>query len=188
MQVKALMQLRYSYADLKIKARKDKMPVRRRSFDFGEECDEMEGINKILNIPYEEKHKIQTTYDIKTDLVNMENSIILAQLKYGKSDEELLRDLPKVGYLISHDNRASKSTPEVVSSSSDWRVGSDYVTIWKEYYSEDTPYYYNDVTGESIWEYPSDPNSQVLSQYQDERDGKWYWYNYSTGESYVMEY
>ena len=54
--------------------------------------------------------------------------------------------------------------------------------IWREYFADTgETYYYNDSTGESVWDFP-DGDSQVLSQYQDD-DGNYYWYNWTTGET-----
>jgi len=55
--------------------------------------------------------------------------------------------------------------------------------IWHEYFSDlGETYYYNEITGESVWEFPTEEDAQVMSQYQDE-EGNYYWYNWTTGET-----
>jgi len=55
--------------------------------------------------------------------------------------------------------------------------------IWHEYFSDlGETYYYNEITGESVWEFPTNADAQVMSQYQDE-EGNYYWYNWTTGET-----
>ena len=54
---------------------------------------------------------------------------------------------------------------------------------WYEYYDDQGfTYYYNPISGKSVWEYPGQ-DAQILSQYQDEPSGNWYFYNWTTGES-----
>lgn len=55
--------------------------------------------------------------------------------------------------------------------------------IWQEFFAEDgATYYFNPESQESVWEYPTGDNVQVVSQYQDD-EGFYYWYNFVTGES-----
>ena len=55
--------------------------------------------------------------------------------------------------------------------------------VWQEHFSEEGYiYYYQEATGESLWEMPEGENVQILSQYQD-NEGSWYWFNNTTGDT-----
>jgi len=47
------------------------------------------------------------------------------------------------------------------------------VVLWQEHFSENgETYYFEPISGNSSWEYPSESNVQILSQYQDD-EGNW---------------
>ena len=75
-------------------------------------------------------------------------------------------------------------TPYDEGSSSiqfDAEVDPQLYHTWQEHYDDEgRAYYYNAFTGESSWEMPSDPATQVETQNQDET-GSWYWFNSVTG-------
>lgn len=168
--VRALLAVRRDVAQLRRRCdKRDKMPVRRRSFDVGEILDEEQGdINGQLQLEVSKPLELQSKFDIQSDSIRMEQAIF--QARFRRLDDPF-------------EAMGSGGT-----SSQQWSAVTldSEVTIWKEYYAEASPYYYNDLSGESVWDYPLDSNSQVLTQYQD-TDGTWYWYNYTTGEYSLIE-
>jgi hypothetical protein len=179
------------------------MPIRRRSFDYGEDKDQEVGVNDILNYEFDEKYVLPTKGDIARDRIQLDRVIIakgllISDFERSEKDEADLAPYaekfkqekavkPKVEG--SADSVSSKRGASRTSSSSKSWAGAKaksakqvkYVQ-WQEHFSDEGfAYYYRQDTGESTWEMPVGQEVQILTQYQNE-EGLWYWYNNSSGE------
>ena len=169
-------------------------PVRRRSFDHGEYRDEVEGITELLG-DVDEPTKVQTMSDYLKAKLRIEERMKNADLTILQEDfdekndndfeefEPFLakvreRDLARAAGVISTPKYTSASTKK----SWEGRAKSLQPVIWQEHFTEESyTYYYQEESGESLWEMPTG-NVQILSQYQDS-EGNWYWFNNTTGET-----
>ena len=181
-QVAVMFETRNTLLGLKKRAsKKDNIRVRRRSFDHGEILDDQSKINTALGYVFEENFKPPMISHLQKDSITMENLIIAADLP--KTDPwkqiHLMVKSPGIydhGGYIGNDNGGYIPLNEEVN-----------IAIWKEFYADDgTVYYYNESTGESLWELPTDKNVHILQQYQDTEDKQWYWFNTTTNESTPM--
>jgi hypothetical protein len=161
-QVQAMCETRNTLLALRKRAAREKIPVRRRSFDFGEIQDEEDLINSILGYVFEENFQPPTLMQIRADNVKMERIMMETEFKTVDIDAMLK---------LSSDR------------------GPEYgdVEVYMEYFDDGGyPYYYNSSTGATVWEAPQAWNVHLLTQYQNAHSGEWFWYNNTTGESLPM--
>ena len=158
-QVQVLCETRNTLLALRKRSVREKIPVRRRSFDFGEIQDGEDLINSIMGYVFEEDFQPPTLMQIRADNVKMERILMEADFKEVDIEAQLKVDRPEV----------------------------DSAEVFMEYFDDSGyPYYYNSTSGETLWEAPQGWNIHVLTQYQDVHSGEWYWYNNTTGESTPM--
>jgi alpha-tubulin suppressor-like RCC1 family protein len=159
--VTTMLKTRTQLLQLRAKATKAKIPVRRRSYDFGELMDAEEGLNSLLGFDFEEKRKVPTVFELKSDYLKMER--LLLETNFVAVD---------INRFMKHAIAGTDSAGE----------GGE-VEVWMEYYDgAGVAYYYNTTTGESVWEAPVGWNIHLWSQFQDPGTGAWCWYNSATGE------
>jgi hypothetical protein len=157
-----MLKTRSQFLQLRERAVKAKIPVRRRSYDFGELQDAAEGLNTLLGYDFEEKRKVPTVFELKSDYLKMERLLLETSFQTV--------DINK--YMKHADAGEGTAMGE----------GGE-VEVWMEYYdTEGVPYYYNTNTGETAWEAPVGWNIHLWSQFQDAGTGAWCWYNNTTGE------
>lgn len=78
-QLNALFETRNSFSKLRQKAKKEnKMAVRRRSFDLGEEIDNLNSVNDLLGYKFEEPYKLPSMAQMRKDGVFIDSRIIIA--------------------------------------------------------------------------------------------------------------
>ena len=169
------------------------LPIRRRSFDFGEILDEEEGITQTLGLEFDEPWKLTSVTEFSKaklkieSILNMKGLNILKEEFQEKNDADFQEFAPiyeaekqkDMAKLAGIDEPIAKPTPKIPAKV--W--GAKLIpVIWQEHFSEEGfTYYYREDTGESAWDLPSGSNVQILSQYQDS-SGAWYWFNNVTAE------
>lgn len=78
-QLRQLFETRNCLSEMRRKLKKeDKVHLRRRSFDFGEEKDAREGITRTLGYEFEEPYRLPTMADIRRDGVLIDSRMVLA--------------------------------------------------------------------------------------------------------------
>lgn len=200
-QFDALCKTRKLFAQIRGRLRRvEKMPLRRRSFDYNEERDFHSGITDFLKLEYEENGKPSTTFAFKKDSANFDK--ILEDRNYGEAHQEIedrvaaerylstTYVIEPLDYVSSNAMYAGSSTLGLGIKRSTSRCIGDSeseMRVWQEHYADDgKTYYYDPYTGESQWDYPQGAEDQVETQYQDEASGAWYWFNSTTGEAKWM--
>jgi hypothetical protein len=168
--VSVMLALRTQLLRLREKATKVKIPVRRRSYDWGELQDAEEGLNSLLGFEFEEgrREKAPTKFELRSDGLKMERLLLETNFKTVDINR----------YLLQPGQGAGEGVGE----------GMGEKEVWLEYWDEGgTAYYVNSATGESVWEAPGGWNVELWSQFQDNVTGQWCWYNNTTGEVAPME-
>jgi hypothetical protein len=163
--VAVMLTMRSQFLQLRGKATKAKIPVRRRSYDFGELQDAAVGLNSLLGFEFEENLKAPSVFELKSDNLKLERLLLETNFKTVDINRYLRREEEGQG------------------------EGQGEGEVWMEYHDEGTgaAYYYNCGTGETAWEAPVGWNVQLWSQFQDSSTGQWCWYNNTTGEVAPME-
>eukprot|EP00603_Paraphysomonas_imperforata_P009937 CAMPEP_0114480780 /NCGR_PEP_ID=MMETSP0104-20121206/17317_1 /TAXON_ID=37642 ORGANISM="Paraphysomonas imperforata, Strain PA2" /NCGR_SAMPLE_ID=MMETSP0104 /ASSEMBLY_ACC=CAM_ASM_000202 /LENGTH=557 /DNA_ID=CAMNT_0001656293 /DNA_START=1 /DNA_END=1674 /DNA_ORIENTATION=+ len=188
-QVAVMFDLRNTVLGLKTRAKKKaKIRVRRRSFDHGEILDDVDKINTSLGYVFDEKFKPPMISQLQKDSSAMDTMILAAELEETDPLKQIHLMGSKPG-IYDHGGYAGKATGGGGGSGAGPETNEEVeITVWKEFYADDgAVYYFNELTGESLWDKPvGDDNVHILQQYQDTTDQQWYWFNTTTSESIPM--
>jgi hypothetical protein len=181
-QVAVMFDTRNTLLGLQTRAKKKaKIRVRRRSFDHGEILDDRDKINTSLGYVFDESFKPPMLNQLQKDSTAMESMILAADLPVTDPLKQIHLMGGKGAGIYDHGGYTGNDNGGPLGVSEE----EADIAIWKEFYAEDgTVYYFNDQTGESLWEKPTgDDNVHILQQYQDTADKQWYWLNTTTNES-----
>ena len=183
-QVAVQFETRNTLLGLQTRAKKKaKIRIRRRSFDHGEILDDKDKINTSLGYVFDESFKPPMINQLQKDSTTMDALILKAELEETDPLKQIHLMGGKNAGIYDHGGYAGGGG----GGGGAGVHGEEEVEIivWKEFYADDgTVYYYNELSGQSLWDKPTgDDNVHILQQYQDTKDKQWYWFNTTTSES-----
>lgn len=186
-QVAVMFETRNTLLGLQTRAKKKaKIRIRRRSFDHGEILDDHTKLNTALGYVFDESFKAPMISQLQKDSIAMESLILRADLE----ETDPLKQIHLMGTRPGIYDHGGYTGDEHKHRSNGGRGEYEEeveIAIWKEFYADDgAVYYYNEATGESLWDKPTTDNVHILQQYQDTADKQWYWFNTTTSESILM--
>jgi hypothetical protein len=184
---------RDSFAEARMASKRvDNAPVRRRSFDYGEQMDDWSGLLQETGEEFEPPIDQLTLTELMKFKLKIEGILFKKELSLLKEEFDSKNDADMEAFepIFERERQldmarmsgaipVAESKPRVQAKV--WGARKPPI-IWQEHFTDEGyTYYYKIDTGESLWEMPTGSEVQIQSQYQDS-SGSWYWYNNVTGD------
>jgi hypothetical protein len=168
----------------------NKLPMRRRSFDYAENRDFETGITEALGYEFEEPYNDQMQ---KSDFTTFSSNVtkvmataglsITDDMKWAMDSEDMASYLANAAERAKVEEQRRAIREGKAPTVSRWGKKENEVIVWQEHYSDEGyTFYFKESTGESQYDAPTGDNIQIEVQHQDDQ-GHWFWFNQTTQES-----